>query len=364
MAKVLLVEDDKVTFEVIKNLIERSGLEILAAHTGEEALEHIKKEKPDLIMTDVVMPGIGGYGLLKEVRNSEETKAIPIIVFSARGKMRETMEAMGVEHVLAKPIEADVLFQKISALLPNVQLVKPPEAQASSAQPVAAATEIPPSAPETTETKKETPAETKALETSGTTTVASNENLAETKIEIKAETKGETKEEIKVPEAAVPPTPAPPVQPDAAAPAMGSTPEPIVEARKKILLAGSNPVILEKMTALLGRQKCQSLVITGGQEVFNRTIEFDPQIIILDLLIEGLPSKEVIKQLRRKTQTRKKIILAFSFLDKQKMDDTTYRKASIEIEGMKGACMDAGAEEYLGTFDEATFIKALDPYLK
>lgn len=83
MAKILLVEDDSNLREIYGARLEAEGYEILTANDGEEALAIAVKEKPDLIITDVMMPKISGFDMLDILRTTPETKNVKVIVMTA-----------------------------------------------------------------------------------------------------------------------------------------------------------------------------------------------------------------------------------------------------------------------------------------
>jgi len=80
--KVLLIEDEKMLSEMYEARLKKEGFEVLSTMSAESALELIKKKKPDLILLDLLLPGIQGQEVLKILKKGSETKDIPIIVFS------------------------------------------------------------------------------------------------------------------------------------------------------------------------------------------------------------------------------------------------------------------------------------------
>lgn len=117
--RLLLVDDEKDLVETVKFRLEANNYEVLTAYDGSEGLDKAKKEKPDLIILDLMLPKMDGYkvcGLLKaDVRYNK----IPVIMFTARAQ--ETDMAMGKEvgadTYITKPFEPQVLLAKIKALL-------------------------------------------------------------------------------------------------------------------------------------------------------------------------------------------------------------------------------------------------------
>jgi len=83
MAKVLIVDDDMTLRELYKERMKAEGFVIVSASDGEEAIDKTKKEKPDVILLDIMMPKINGIDVMKMLREKEETKDIPIIILTA-----------------------------------------------------------------------------------------------------------------------------------------------------------------------------------------------------------------------------------------------------------------------------------------
>jgi len=83
MAKVLIVDDDMTLRELYEERMKADGYTIVSASDGEEAIEKTTKEKPDIILLDIMMPKINGIDVMKMLREKEETKGIPIIILTA-----------------------------------------------------------------------------------------------------------------------------------------------------------------------------------------------------------------------------------------------------------------------------------------
>lgn len=107
--KILIVDDDASIRKVLGFILEESGYAVRAAASGAEALETFAKEPPDLVLTDIKMPGMDGIRLLKEVRKLDE--AVPVIMLTAFGTVETAVEAMklGAADYLTKPISRDEL---------------------------------------------------------------------------------------------------------------------------------------------------------------------------------------------------------------------------------------------------------------
>ncbi len=84
--KILLVEDEEIMIGLLQKKLTQEGYEILVARDGEEGLEAIKKNKPDLILLDIIMPKMGGFEVMEEMSKDPEIKDIPVIVISNSGQ--------------------------------------------------------------------------------------------------------------------------------------------------------------------------------------------------------------------------------------------------------------------------------------
>ena len=124
MEKILVVEDDKITRRLIKEILSRGGYEVIEGEDGSQALELFKKEKPDLIITDYQMPVMNGLRLLSEVRGINP--AVPVIMLTGFGDIALTIKAIqiGAFDFLEKPINAPQLKNVVTSALSSVQSSK------------------------------------------------------------------------------------------------------------------------------------------------------------------------------------------------------------------------------------------------
>ena len=116
---VLMIDDESNARRVAKLLLEREGLRVLTAANGEEGLILAKVERPNVVLLDVMMPKMNGYETLKRLREDEDTKAIPVIMVTARSTEHDiaTSFRLGAVFHIEKPYETKDLLQKISVAL-------------------------------------------------------------------------------------------------------------------------------------------------------------------------------------------------------------------------------------------------------
>ena|SRR3989338_5387012 len=101
---VLLVEDDQAMFEALQLKLEATGFNFLGAHDGEEAVRLVNANKPDLILLDLILPGIDGWQVLDEIKKKPELEGVPVIILTNLGIIQEIEKgkAMGATDYLIK----------------------------------------------------------------------------------------------------------------------------------------------------------------------------------------------------------------------------------------------------------------------
>lgn len=117
--KILIVDDDLETLRLVGLMLQRQGYDIVAANNGSQALNQVNKEKPDLIILDVMMPDIDGYQVTRQLRSSPETQYIPILMFTAKNQVDDKVAGYeaGVDDFVSKPIHPAELGAHVKALI-------------------------------------------------------------------------------------------------------------------------------------------------------------------------------------------------------------------------------------------------------
>lgn len=117
--KILLVDDSNTILMMEKMILAKHGFDLVTASDGEQALERAEKERPDLILMDVVMPRMGGVEALRRLHQNESTSAIPVIMVTTRGEAEnvETAFESGCTDYVTKPINSLDLITKIQSCL-------------------------------------------------------------------------------------------------------------------------------------------------------------------------------------------------------------------------------------------------------
>ncbi len=112
--KILLVDDAREILDLMQAMLEGQGYEVIVATNGVEGLAKAKKDRPQLIIADVLMPEMDGYLFFKELRKDPATERIPVLIITARAKMEDSFRAIGVDGFLVKPIDANKLFAEVA----------------------------------------------------------------------------------------------------------------------------------------------------------------------------------------------------------------------------------------------------------
>ncbi|MBI2645754.1 MAG: response regulator [Deltaproteobacteria bacterium] len=113
--KILLVDDEKDLVDTIQILLEAKGYSVVSAHDGLAGLEKAKKEKPDLILLDVMMPNLNGYQLCREIKKDPNLKNTPIVMLTAKAQESDRFWGIesGADDYVTKPFDSLNLLETI-----------------------------------------------------------------------------------------------------------------------------------------------------------------------------------------------------------------------------------------------------------
>ena len=117
--KILLIDDEPELVEMVKMRLETNGYEVIIAYDGQEALEKARKEKPDLIILDLILPKLDGYQVCRMLKFDRTTSKIPIIMLTALSQKedREWGKRVNADAYITKPFESEELMEKIKELI-------------------------------------------------------------------------------------------------------------------------------------------------------------------------------------------------------------------------------------------------------
>src|SRR5579883_1956409 len=126
--RILLIEDERGLTEALGWTFHREGYEVLVARDGQEGLRRAQTLLPDLIILDIMLPGLNGLEVCRELRAGERTRDIPIIILSAKAEETDQVVgfSLGADDYVTKPFHVKVLLQRIKALQRRIEGVSDP----------------------------------------------------------------------------------------------------------------------------------------------------------------------------------------------------------------------------------------------
>jgi len=117
--KILVVDDEVDLVKTIQFALEAEGYQVLVSHNGEDALNQSRKEKPDLILLDLMLPKLDGYKVCRLLKFDEQYKHIPILMLTAKTQQKDRLLGMetGADEYITKPFDMEELMEKVKAYL-------------------------------------------------------------------------------------------------------------------------------------------------------------------------------------------------------------------------------------------------------
>ncbi len=122
MQRILIVDDEQDIADLVGFNLQRAGYEVLKAHDGISGTEMAMRERPDLIILDLMLPGRDGYGVFRELRRDSRTVDIPVIMLTARAQTEDRIQGLqaGADDYLSKPFSPKELLLRVQAILKRV----------------------------------------------------------------------------------------------------------------------------------------------------------------------------------------------------------------------------------------------------
>ncbi len=122
MPMILIADDELIMRELLKESLEKledRGVELLTADNGEEAIESIKAKKPELVILDVMMPGMNGFEVCNTVKNELGMKDVYVLMLTAKGQEHDRQKGkdVGADIYMTKPFDPDVILAKVIEVL-------------------------------------------------------------------------------------------------------------------------------------------------------------------------------------------------------------------------------------------------------
>lgn len=117
--KILVVDDDKTHRTLVSEGLFNHGYDCFTAQNGQEGLEMMQKERPDLVILDVEMPVLDGWGTLKKIRGVSATKDMPVLLLTGKDQTRDMGQALGLgaTSYLIKPVRLNELLDRVESIL-------------------------------------------------------------------------------------------------------------------------------------------------------------------------------------------------------------------------------------------------------
>ena len=131
MSKVLIIEDDKFLSSILKSRLEKDGLEVVQAFDGDEGLNMLKQDRPDLILLDLIMPKVSGFEVLEQISLDPQLSHIPVMIASNLGQDSDIQKAKSlgaVEYYVKVRTTIDDLTKMVKNLISQGQAGLPPAA--------------------------------------------------------------------------------------------------------------------------------------------------------------------------------------------------------------------------------------------
>lgn len=125
--KILLVDDEPAIVKMVARRLQAEGYRVTLAFDGEEALARLKEQVPDLVILDVMLPKINGFEVCRKLRAAEDTKDLPVIMFTAMAQQKDKRQGYecGANAYICKPFRSYELVNKIQELIERRRQSKP-----------------------------------------------------------------------------------------------------------------------------------------------------------------------------------------------------------------------------------------------
>ena len=126
MSKVLIAEDNPVNRELLREVLECRGYEVVEACDGQQALQQVAECQPDILLLDLGMPVLDGYATIQQIRASPATVALPVLAVTAYAMQsdRDKVMSSGFDGYVSKPVQANMLIQEMERLLAKKKSAK------------------------------------------------------------------------------------------------------------------------------------------------------------------------------------------------------------------------------------------------
>jgi two-component system alkaline phosphatase synthesis response regulator PhoP len=117
--KIMVIDDEPYIARVIKFKLEQEGYTVYSANDGVSGLEKIKQEKPDLVLLDVMMPGLSGYEVCQKIKSDNSLAQTPVVILTAKGQERDREQGLsvGASDYITKPFSPNRLLELVRTMI-------------------------------------------------------------------------------------------------------------------------------------------------------------------------------------------------------------------------------------------------------
>ena len=127
MEKIMVVDDEVALVSLLTQMLEKEGFEVIQAHSGKECLEKLEVERPDLILLDIMMPGLSGWEVLEEIGKREDLNSIPVCMLTVKDLTEDTLTKESIKGLIdyvTKPFSREALISRIRGNLKAIAKIK------------------------------------------------------------------------------------------------------------------------------------------------------------------------------------------------------------------------------------------------
>lgn len=124
--KILIADDEMIMLKIIELRLKKDGHQVIVATNGQEALEKIKQEDPDMIIADIMMPFTSGLEIVSVIKQDKMQRDVPIIILSSMGQENVVLEAfnLGADDYITKPFSPNELSMRVRRLAPAEKVIR------------------------------------------------------------------------------------------------------------------------------------------------------------------------------------------------------------------------------------------------
>ena len=119
MPRVLIVDDSPTEIVKLRQILSKHGYDVLTADSGEQGMEMVRAEHPDVVLMDIVMPGLNGFQATRQLSRDPATSAVPVIIVTTKDQETDRLwgQRQGAKGYLVKPVDEDDLIKTINSLI-------------------------------------------------------------------------------------------------------------------------------------------------------------------------------------------------------------------------------------------------------